>query len=204
MLSQGFRLAILTLCAVSLAVAQQSTGTISGTVSDQAGGVVPGALVEVRNTATNATFATSSNESGLYIAPGMAVGNYEIAVESDGFRRTVRSGVTLQVGQNAEVDVTLEIGQVTEVVEVVGQAPLVDTGGATIGEVSERKRVSDLPINGRGALALTMLTAGVISNAGPTNSGFGDRGIQLSSISINGSPNSMNSQMLDGNNNILS
>ncbi len=204
MLSQGFRLAILTLCAVSLAVAQQSTGTISGTVADQAGGVVPGAQIEVRNTATNAVFATSSNESGLYVAPGMAVGNYEIAVESEGFRRTLRSGVTLQVGQNAEVDVTLEIGQVTEVVEVVGQAPLVDTGGATIGEVIERRRVLDLPINGRGALALTMLTAGVISNAGPTNSGFGDRGIQLSSISINGSPNSMNAQMLDGNNNILS
>ena len=204
MLFRGLRLATLALFAVSIALAQQSSGTISGTVSDQAGGVVPGAQVEVRNTGTNAVFATSSNESGLYVAPGMAVGEYEIAVESDGFRRTVRSGVTLQVGQNAEVNVMLEIGQVTEVVEVVGEAPLVDTGGATIGEVIERKRVSDLPINGRGALALTMLTAGVISNAGPTNSGFGDRGIQLSSISINGSPNSMNAQMLDGNNNILS
>ena len=204
MLIRGLRLATLALCAVSIAVAQQSSGTISGTVSDQAGGVVPGAQVEVRNVGTNAVFATSSNESGLYVAPGMAVGEYEIAVESAGFRRTVRSGVTLQVGQNAEVNVMLEIGQVTEVVEVVGEAPLVDTGGATIGEVIERKRVSDLPINGRGALALTMLTAGVISNAGPTNSGFGDRGIQLSSISINGSPNSMNAQMLDGNNNILS
>ena len=160
MLIRGLRLATLALCAVSIAVAQQSSGTISGTVSDQAGGVVPGAQVEVRNVGTNAVFATSSNESGLYVAPGMAVGEYEIAVESAGFRRTVRSGVTLQVGQNAEVNVMLEIGQVTEVVEVVGEAPLVDTGGATIGEVIERKRVSDLPINGRGALALTMLTAG--------------------------------------------
>jgi hypothetical protein len=202
--AQALRLATLLLIAVSLGVAQQSTGTISGIVMDQQGAVIPGARVEVLNTATNALFATSSNESGLYVAPGMVVGEYEIAVESEGFRRSVRSGVTLQVGQNADVNVTLEIGQVTEVVEVVGQAPLVDTGGATIGEVIERKRVSDLPINGRGALALTLLTAGVISNAGPTNSGFGDRGIQLSSISINGSPNSMNAQMLDGNNNILS
>ena len=209
--SQGFyptlrlaRLAVLALCAAPFLMGQQSSGTISGIVMDQQGAVIPGAQVEVRNTATNAVFATASNESGLYFAPGMAVGNYEISVESEGFRRSVRSGVTLQVGQNAEVDVTLEIGQVTEVVEVVGEAPLVDTGGATIGEVIERKRVSDLPINGRGALALTLLTSGVISNAGPTNSGFGDRGIQLSSISINGSPNSMNAQMLDGNNNILS
>jgi len=64
--------------------------------------------------------------------------------------------------------------------------------------------VGDRPLNGRGALALTLLTSGVISNAGPTNSGFGDRGIQISSVSINGSPNSMNAQMLDGSNNILS
>ncbi len=202
--SRVLQVAALALCAVALGVAQQSTGTISGIVTDQQGAVIPGAQVEVLNTATNALFTTSSNESGLYVAPGMAVGVYEISVESDGFRRSVRSGVTLQVGQTADINVTLEIGQVTEVVEVVGEAPLVDTGGATIGEVIERKRVSDLPINGRGALALTLLTAGVISNAGPTNSGFGDRGIQLSSISINGSPNSMNAQMLDGNNNILS
>ncbi len=201
---QGLRILSLTFLLAALSVAQQSTGTISGTVSDQQGAVVPGAQVDVLNTGTNALFSTSSNENGLYIAPGMVVGEYEIAVESEGFRRSVRSGVTLQVGQNAEVNVTLEIGELTEVVEVFGEAPLVDTGGATIGEVIERKRVSDLPINGRGALALTMLTAGVISNAGPTNSGFGDRGIQLSSISINGSPNSMNAQMLDGNNNILS
>ncbi len=201
---RGLRVAAFVMVAVVNSAAQQSTGTISGIVSDQQGAVIPGAQVEVLNTETNALFTTSSNESGLYVAPGMVVGTYEIAVESDGFRRSLRSGVTLQVGQNAEVNVTLEIGQLTEVVEVVGEAPLVDTGGATIGEVIERKRVSDLPINGRGALALTLLTAGVISNAGPTNSGFGDRGIQLSSISINGSPNSMNAQMLDGNNNILS
>ena len=201
---RGLRVVALLLSAVVIAGAQQSTGTISGIVTDQQGAVVPGAQVEVLNTATNALFATTSNESGLYVAPGMVVGVYEIAVEAEGFRRGVRSGVTLQVGRNAEVNVTLEIGQVTEVVEVVGEAPLVDTNSATIGEVIERKRITDLPINGRGALALTLLTAGVISNAGPTNSGFGDRGIQLSSISINGSPNSMNAQMLDGNNNILS
>ena len=204
MLHHWLRLALLALCAIPIALAQQSTGTIAGIVTDQQGAVIPGAQVEVLNTQTNALFSTSSNENGLYVAPGLAVGEYEISVESDGFRRSVRSGVTLQVGQNADINVTLEIGQVTEVVEVVGEAPLVDTGGATLGEVIERKRVSDLPINGRGALALTMLTAGVISNAGPTNSGFGDRGIQLSSVSINGSPNSMNAQMLDGNNNILS
>ena len=98
----------------------------------------------------------------------------------------------------------LEIGEVVETIEVVGEAPLVQSDTSTLGEVIERRRMVELPINGRGALALTLLTAGVVSNAGPLNSGFGDRGIQISSLSINGSPNSMNAQMLDGNNNILS
>ncbi len=201
---KGLLPAIALLFAVCQAFGQQSAGTVTGTVSDQQGAVIPGAEVEVRNVSTNSLFTTATNENGLYTAPGLAVGEYEIAAESAGFKRVVRSGVTLQVNQIARVDLQLEIGQVTETIEVTGEAPLVDTGDATLGEVIERRRVSDLPINGRNALALTLLTSGVISNAGPTNSGFGDRGIQLSSISINGSPNSMNAQMLDGNNNILS
>ncbi len=201
---KGVLPAIVLLLAVCQAFGQQNTGTISGTVSDQQGAVIPGAAVEVKNVSTNFLFTASTSENGLYTAPGLAVGEYEISAESAGFKRAVRSGVTLQVNQIARVDLQLEIGQVTEVIEVTGEAPLVDTGDATLGEVIERKRVSDLPINGRSALALTLLTSGVVSNSGPTNSGFGDRGIQLSSISINGSPNSMNAQMLDGNNNILS
>ena len=116
----------------------------------------------------------------------------------------MRSGITLQVNQTARIDIVLEIGEVVETIEVVGEAPLVQSDTSTLGEVIERRRMVELPINGRGALALTLLTAGVVSNAGPLNSGFGDRGIQISSLSINGSPNSMNAQMLDGNNNILS
>jgi hypothetical protein len=188
----------------SSAVAQQGTGTITGTVTDQQDAVVAGAAVQVRNTGTNSVFRAQSNESGVFVAPSLPVGSYEISAESSGFKRTVLTGITLQVNQTAQINLRLEVGQVAESVEVVGEAPLVNTSNATVGEVIENRRVRDLPLNGRGALALTLLTAGVISNAGPTNSGFGDRGIQISSVSINGSPSSMNAQMLDGSNNILS
>ena len=201
---RGWRLVALCAASALLAWGQQSAGTISGSVTDQQGAVVPGARVEVRNTDTNAVFAATTSESGDYVAPGLPVGEYEISAQSEGFKRAVRSGVTLQVNQNAQINLRLEVGAVAEVVEVRGEAPLVSASDATLGEVIERRRVSDLPLNGRNALALTMLNAGVVSNAGPTNSGFGDRGIQLSSISINGSPNSMNAQMLDGYNKKLS
>lgn len=201
---QVSRLALLVTLAALSVFAQQGTGTISGTVSDTQNASVPGAEVRVRNIGTNIVFRAKTNESGLYTAPGLAVGEYEISGELQGFKRTVRTGITLQVNQNAQVDLRLEVGQLAETIEVSGEAPLVNTTNASVGEVIENKRVRDLPLNGRGALALTLLTTGVISNAGPTNSGFGDRGIQISSISINGSPNSMNAQMLDGSNNILS
>jgi len=203
-MQRGARLVAFFLLAAATVFAQQGTGTFSGSVLDPSGAAIPGADVEVRNVGTNATFSTTTNESGNYTAPGLPVGQYMLSAESPGFKRTERSGVTLQVNQNAQINITLQIGETVETVEVTGEAPLVDAAGATLGEVIERRRVSDLPLNGRNALALTMLNAGVVSNAGPTNSGFGDRGIQLSSISINGSPNSMNAQMLDGTNNTLS
>jgi len=99
-------------------------------VSDQQRAVVPAARVQVTNTATNAVFAATTNESGSYIVPGLPVGIYEISAESEGFKKALRSGVTLQVNQIAQVDLTLEIGAVAEVVEVTGEAPLVSASDA--------------------------------------------------------------------------
>ena len=167
---------LISILGAGLLLGQQGSGTISGIVTDPQNAAVPGADVRVRNTGTNSMFRTKANEQGYFTAPGMAVGDYEVVTERAGFKRSVRSGITLQVNQTAQVDVRLEIGQVADTVEVVGEAPVVNTSNATVGEVIENRRVRDLPLNGRGALALTLLTSGVISNAGPTNSGFGDRG----------------------------
>jgi carboxypeptidase family protein len=204
MKSRIVRMAFL-LCASAFGLfAQLQNGTISGTVTDAQDAVVAGAKIEIKNVRTNAMFRTQSNDSGFYTAPGLIVGEYEISAQLEGFKRSVRSGITLQVNQNAQVNFRLEVGAVSDSVSVTAEAALVDTGSATLGTVIENRRVRDLPLNGRNALALTLLNPGVVSNAGPLNSGFGDRGTQLSTISINGSPSSMNNQTLDGNNNILS
>ena len=158
---------------------QQATGTITGTISDPQNAVVPGATVEIRNVATNAAFETTSNDAGFYNAPNLPVGEYTITASANGFKRAVRTGVGLQVGQNAQINITLDVGAVAETVKVMAEVPLVDTGSATLGVVIENRRVRDLPLNGRNALALTLLNSGVISNAGPTNSGFGDRGVRF-------------------------
>ncbi|MCX6613723.1 MAG: TonB-dependent receptor [Acidobacteria bacterium] len=183
---------------------QQGRGTILGTVTDGSGAAIAGAKIRVFNTATNAGIETTSTTDGLYQAPNLAVGDYTVTVEKTGFRKVVRSGLQLQVDQRAQVDIQLEVGQVTESIEVKSEAILIDTSNTSIGKVVDQKRVSELPLNGRNALALTLLTPSVKSNAGSTSSGFADRGIQLSSISINGGPNAMNGQLLDGGNNIQS
>jgi len=199
-----FQLIPVLILASMAAYAQQGRGTILGTVTDQSGAPVAGAVVKVVNRATNVGQQTQTTGEGLYQAPNLAVGDYTVTIEKPGFRKVVRTGLQLQVDQRAQVDVRLEVGQVTESVEVQGEAPLVDTSNTSIGKVVDQKRVSELPLNGRNALALTLLTPSVKSNAGPTSSGFADRGIQLSSISINGGPNAMNGQLLDGGNNIQS
>jgi outer membrane receptor protein involved in Fe transport len=185
-------------------LAQQSRGSFFGTITDSSGAAIPGARVTVTNMGTNMSSAAQTNTEGFYSAPSLVIGEYTITVEKQGFKKGVRSGLTLQVDQRAQVDLQLEVGGVAETVEVRAEAALVDTGSATVGKVVENRRVVELPLNGRNALALTLLTPSVKSNAGPTNSGFGDRGIQLSSISINGGPNAMNAQSLDGGNNVQS
>jgi hypothetical protein len=198
----GFKLiAIFSLLALPVG-AQQGRGTIQGTVTDSTAGAVPGAKVTVTNVSTNVSFVTETNQEGFYTAPGMSVGEYSVAAEQQGFKTAVRRGITLQVDQRAVVNLMLELGNVTESVDVSAAAPLVDTASGTVGKVVENRRMVDLPLNGRNALSFMLLTPGVKSNAGPTNSGFGDRGIQISSVSINGGPNAMNGALLDGGSNI--
>ena len=190
-------LALLGLFSVT-ALAQRGRGTILGSVTDSNGAVVPGAIVTITNTATNVTTSAVTNDDGNYVAPNLNVGGYSVAVTKQGFKKALRSGITLEVDQRAEINLTLETGAVSETVEVTSQVPLVDTTTATFGKVIENRRVEELPVNGRNALSLVLLAPAVQSGVGPTASGFADRGTQISFIRINGSPFASNNLVVDG------
>lgn len=194
-------LALVVLLASLPAAAQQGRGTISGTITDASGASVPAANVRIVNTATNAATAVVSNDEGYFTAPALPVGIYSVTAEKTGFKRLAQSNITLQVDGRISLNLVMEVGATAESIEVTAEAPLVDVGSATVGKVVENRRIAELPLNGRNALALVMLTPGVKSQAGPTNSGFVDRGTALSAISINGGPSSLNSFILDGGNN---
>ena len=164
-------LLIVLACSVSVCWAQQGRGTILGTVTDSSGAAVTDAHVSIVNTQTNTTVAAQTNSDGNYTSPPLIVGDYEVTAEHNGFKKTVRTGIGLQVDQHAVVNLELELGTVGESVQVTAAVPLVNTEDATIGQVIENKRVEALPINGRSAFALIGLAANVKSNAGPPRAG---------------------------------
>jgi hypothetical protein len=107
----------------SIAAAQDTRGTISGTVTDAQQAVIEGAGVTVMNTGTNTSTRLVTNSTGYYEAPLLLPGEYSITVEMAGFKRTVRSGVTLNIGERLQVDVPLEVGGTTESVTVTAERP---------------------------------------------------------------------------------
>ena len=141
-------LIVLAILLANCAFTQSGTGTVSGTVRDQSGAVIPGAKVTITNVATNVSASTTSNEAGVYYFPGIIVGTYRLTVESPGMRK-FEGGLTVQVAQSVVVDPVLQVGETTTSVEVKDLTPLVTVDSATIRNAIERARIEQLPINGR-------------------------------------------------------
>src|SRR3990172_1925525 len=158
---QGFGLLALVLVLSGSLWAQMTTGTISGTVKDSTGAVLPGATVEIQNVDTGSSRTVSTDSRGYYTAPNLSLGQYAVTATLSGFQTAVRRGITLTVGQNAVIGFTLAVGAVTERVEVTGEAPLVETTTATVADLVDAQQVQDLPLNARSLLELGALHAGV-------------------------------------------
>jgi hypothetical protein len=191
-------LLVLLLCALpAAAFAQQETATISGTITDATGAIVPNAVVIVTNVQTGISVRTEATEAGTYVVPSLRPGDYSIAVERKGFQKTVRTGVTLQVAQVARIDVTLQTGALTEAVEVVGATPLLDTLTSSRGSVIDQKKIVELPLNGRDYNQLALLSPGVLPGT-PRLASVNFKGV----LNVNGNRTFNNVFLLDGVDNI--
>ncbi len=157
------------LLAVSLPGFGQTLGQITGEVRDSSGGVIVGAVVSAVNQGTGNVRTVMTNETGIYAIPSLQPAVYNLKVEMPGFRTLIRNDIQLEVQQTARVDFTLQVGQVTEVVEVSGAGTLLTTENATVGTVIENKRIIELPLNGRNFLQLVSLSPNV-------SFGFADSG----------------------------
>ncbi len=146
--------------------AQVTTATISGTVRDSSGAVVPGAVVTLKNVETGVARKVTVDAAGHYNAPQLGLGNYEAAAEAAGFQTLVRSGIELTLGREATVDFSLQVGGVAEQVTVTGDAPLIETTNATVSNLVTEKEMRELPLNGRSFTDLTAIQPGVVTDLG--------------------------------------
>jgi len=168
-----------------------TTGAILGTVFDPAGAAVPGAQVLITNTATGHTRTFTTDSTGGYEVLDLQPSPYSITVKASGFKTKEITGIVLEVDQKARVDMMLEVGAVSEKIEVSGSAPLVNTENASMGTVITNTRVVSLPLNGRSFVTLAQLVPGA-------NTGFGTVNWEGVGLSVNGQRGEDNNFMLDG------
>src|SRR5213594_586160 len=141
----------------------QATAQISGTVRDQSGAVLPGVEVKATQTETGLARTTVSNETGGYDLPNLPLGPYKLEASLAGFRTFVQTGIVLQVNSNPVINVTLQVGQVSEQVEVQANAALVETRTVGVGQTMETQRILELPLNGRNAAELVLTVGAAVS-----------------------------------------
>ncbi len=152
---------LLLTCALPPLMAQETRSTINGRVYDTLSATVAGAKVVVTNIDTNATVTLTTNETGFYEAQLLIPGNYRVSAEHTGFKTTRRDGLTLQVGQQLAIDIKLDVGAVSETVEVTADAPVIDTGAIEAGSLIDNQQLMDLPNMGNNPTLLVKLMPGV-------------------------------------------
>lgn len=191
---------LISVCAPRLAAAQGITGRISGTVSDSTGALISHATVDAINASTGVASNATTNESGLYSLPPLAPGNYKIVAKHSGFSSTAISGLSLDVYQQITVNVVLQIGGITQTVDVHESTPQVDTGSASLGTVVDRQQILDLPLNLRQVGALALLVPGTVDTTGRslTSSLGNGSGFNDSSYSGAGGRSGGNLLLIDG------
>src|SRR5438132_6041815 len=194
MMKRGVSLALL-FCLVAGMSYGQGGASVQGAMTDATGAVLPGASVNVKNSGTDATVGAVSDERGRYLVPVLQPGEYEIQGSLPGFRSVSRRGLRLAVGQNAVVDVKLDVGQVANNVEVVADANPINLTSAALSGLVNDKEIRDLPLNGRSFQQLALVQPGVTAASAAGSEVVGGR---TPKISINGARPEQNNFLLDG------
>src|SRR5260370_5754236 len=156
-----------TLLLAGFAAAQETRATIQGVVKDSQGGVVAAATVLVTNSDTNGSVSLKSDQSGRYQAPLLLPGNYVVSAEAPGFKKSVRSGITLALTDIREVELVLQVGAITESVTVTSEAAIVDATKTDSGRVIDDRSVQDLPVMANTVFTMIRYSAGVQGGGPP-------------------------------------
>jgi hypothetical protein len=177
-----------------------STAQISGVVKDQTGAVLPGVEVNMTQTETGLKRTALTNETGAYVLTNLPVGPYRLEIELPGFRSYVQNGIVLQVNTNPVINATLEVGQLTDEVNVQANVAMVETHSTGIGTVVDNQRVVEMPLNGRNATELIQLSGMATLSTGTSTSLNSTRNYPTVIISVAGGTGNGITYQLDGAN----
>ena len=146
---------------VSHLMAQGTTASIQGVVTDSTGAAVPGTAIQVKNVGTGQAQSTQSDQQGRYSVAELGVGDYEVQAAKPGFSTVIHKGITLTVGAQSVVDFSLPVGQTQQAVTVEGQVSQVETTNSAVGALIDQRQVRELPLNGRNFQQLIYLAPGI-------------------------------------------
>src|SRR5574340_217664 len=177
--------------------AQDPRGSILGRVEDESGAVAPGVSVRVRNSETGVAASATANQAGLFNVPFLIPGVYLVEAEATGFKKFRREGVDVRVGDAVEIVITMQVGAVTETIEVTAQTPLLETANSTLGQVIDQRRILELPQRGGNPMELALLAPGV-TNGVNLRLRKASAPSATSSISTDGTGNNNTEFQIDG------
>lgn len=196
---RSFVFSLVTMVSIALeAGAQTQSATMRGSVADSSGALIPGAALTLINVDQNRPYRTMSNASGEYVFVQIPPGRYSLTVEAKGFKKSQRDPFNLEVAQVLGIDITLEIGSITETVEVKTEVPLLETSSSALGEVVNSLTTEALPLNGRNVLQLVALTPGINTTPSYRSSNDSNGPTSVNGFSANGGRNATNSILVDG------
>ncbi len=173
-----------------LMFAQTDTATITGSIVDASGSAVAEAVIRATNRATGVAFNSQSNDSGVYVLTALPIGSYDVSITRPGFQSVRRVDVVLSAGTRARIDASLQVGAVTEVIDVSAQVPLLESETSSLGQVVENRTITQMPLNGRNYQKLAVLAPGVL----PSRS----RNFVDDAFAVNGANMWQNQFVLDG------
>ncbi len=177
--------------------AQAVTGTLLGNVTDSTGAAVPGATVTALETGTNVSRTAVTNETGYFIFPSLLNGTYNVDAELQGFKKVIREAVRVDVNTTVRVDLKLEVGQVTETVQVVSETPLLQTDRTDTGRIIEAKMVAELPLTFNRNFQSLLVTVPGATRPARNHSAFFNSQDSLS-VEVNGQPRLANNTLIEG------
>src|ERR1700732_1240632 len=178
--------------------AQSTYGSIVGSVADSSGAAITDANVTLTNVGTSEKRSQSSGSDGLFTFVNLFPGQYRVDVEKQGFKHFARTDVTVEVQQSTRVDVPLQVGQVSQVVEVTAETPLLQTESASLGQVVEQRKADELPLNGRNIFNLIIVSPAAVAQGGSGGSPVGQHPFSWGNYQVGGSFANQGAQYLDG------